>query len=134
MKVRYVIYADFEALNIKKNEVMSEKVKKFAEHEPSGYGITVIDTYATDKCVVLTEKYRGINVIPKFTARINQISLNLKANLSMKVKMNKLTPEEVLVHDKCDTCHICRKAIYKHQQKVRDHCHVTGLYRGACTF
>ena len=30
-----------------------------------------------------------------------------------------------------NTCWICEKRIYNGDEKVRDHCHVTGKYRGA---
>ena len=32
---------------------------------------------------------------------------------------------------KSNSCWICRKLIYNDEEKVRDHCHVTGKFRGA---
>ena len=48
-----------------------------------------------------------------------------------------LTKEELKSHQDAKVCHICRKnflkkfAKDKNYQKVRDHCHYTGKYRGA---
>ena len=134
MKVRFVIYADFEALNVRKKEKLSKKVTQFAEQKPSGYRIAVIDTYNKKKSLVLTERYTGADMIEKFVARINQISCNLKATLSEKAPMKKLGLEEISSYNNFDTCHICRCKIYKHEKKVRDHCHVSGKYRGAAHF
>ena len=40
-----------------------------------------------------------------------------------------LTPAEQISFDIAETCHICRKELLT--DKVRDHCHFTGKYRGA---
>ena len=48
--------------------------------------------------------------------------------------MISLTPEEKIHHNKQKVCYICKKEFdnnNKKQQKVRDHCHYTGKYRGA---
>ena len=41
----------------------------------------------------------------------------------------KLTHAEQISFDKAETCHICKKELLT--DKVRDHCHFTGQYRGA---
>ena len=51
-----------------------------------------------------------------------------------KKKMISLTIKEEIYHNKQKICYICRKEFNKNdkkQQKVRDHCHCTGKYRGA---
>ena len=51
-----------------------------------------------------------------------------------KKKMIPLTTEEKLYHNKQKICYICKKKFNnndKKQQKVRDHYHYTGKYRGA---
>ena len=48
--------------------------------------------------------------------------------------MISLIPEEKIHHNKQKVCYICKKEFdnnNKKQQKVRDHCHYTGKYRGA---
>ena len=47
-----------------------------------------------------------------------------------------LTNEEKKLPRKQEVCHICRKRFFtnddnKKYQKVKDHCHLTGKYRGA---
>ena len=50
-----------------------------------------------------------------------------------KKKMISLTTEEKIHYNKQKVCYICKKEFdhNKKQQKVRDHCHYTGKYRGA---
>ena len=51
-----------------------------------------------------------------------------------KKKMIALTTEEKVHYNKQKVCYIRKKEFYnndKKQQKVRDHCHYTGKYRGA---
>ena len=54
-----------------------------------------------------------------------------------KKKMISLTTEEKMHYNKQRVCDICKKEFDnndKKQQKVRDHCHYTGKYRGATHF
>ena len=40
-----------------------------------------------------------------------------------------MTDEDIINYNNCSTCHICNKEI-THRDKVRDHCHFTGKFRG----
>ena len=42
-----------------------------------------------------------------------------------------MTEEEENLFQKSDSCWICKKLIDHDEEKVRDHCHVTGKFRGA---
>ena len=44
--------------------------------------------------------------------------------------MAPLTPKQWKRYNKATKCHICYKPFTQTNQKVRDHCHYTGLYRG----
>ena len=44
-----------------------------------------------------------------------------------------LMKEQLKEHGNADKCHICFKK-FGDKGKVRDHCHYTGLYRGAAHF
>ena len=41
-----------------------------------------------------------------------------------------MTEEEEDLFQKCNNCWICKKLIDNDEDKVRDHCHVTGKFRG----
>ena len=42
-----------------------------------------------------------------------------------------LSEEEKNLFQKSNSCWICKKLIDNDEEKVRDHCHVTGKFRGA---
>ena len=42
-----------------------------------------------------------------------------------------MSEEEENLFQKCNSCWICKKLIDNDEEKVRDHCHVTGKFRGA---
>ena len=42
-----------------------------------------------------------------------------------------MTEEEEHLFQKSNSCQICKKLIDNDEEKVRDHCHVTGKFRGA---
>ena len=44
--------------------------------------------------------------------------------------MTPLTPKEMDRYKRLERCHICFKPFKEDNQKVRDHCHYTGHYRG----
>ena len=52
----------------------------------------------------------------------------------MKKHFNKdliMSEEEEHLFQESNSCQICRKLIDNDEEKVRDHCHVTGKFRGA---
>ena len=52
----------------------------------------------------------------------------------MKDKFNKnlvMTEKEEYLFQQSDNCWICKKLIDNDDEKVRDHCHITGKFRGA---
>ena len=44
---------------------------------------------------------------------------------------NLIMSEEEHLFQKINNCWICKKLIDNNEEKVRDHCHVTGKFRGA---
>ena len=57
-----------------------------------------------------------------------------------KKDMIPLTDQEIMYYEKLKVCHLCKKEFcydeneknkFKLYQKVRDHCHYTGKFRGA---
>ena len=78
--------------------------------------------------------YRGDHCLKKFCEDLREHSTKI-INYEKK-KMISLTTEEKIHYNKQKVCYICKKEFdnndnNKKQQKVRDHCHYTGKYRGA---
>ena len=128
--VLFKIYADFEC-NFKGFESYEGSyTKKYQVHVPCSlaYKVVFIDDRFTKQIVV----YRGENAAYEFIKAI------LKEYKYCKKLMNKhfnknfiMSDEEEHLFQQSNSCLICKKFIDNDEEKVKDHCHVTGKFRGA---
>ena len=104
--------------------------KKYHDHIPCSfaYKVVCIDDKFSKPIVV----YRGKNAAYEFIKAI------LKEYKYCKKVMNKhfnknliMSEEEEHLFQQSNSCWICKKLIDNDEEKVRDHCHVTGKFRGA---
>ena len=134
MKLPFVIYADLECLLEKvstcinnPNESSTTKINK---HTPSDYSIFTHCSF--DESKKKLNYYRGKDCMKKFSKDLREHASKI-INYEKK-KMIPLTTEEKIYHNKQKISYICKKEFNdndKKQQKVRDHYHYTGKYRGA---
>ena len=133
--VPFVIYADFEAITEKIHGCQPNNDKSFTEayqkHTDCGYGYKVVCCY-DDKYTKPVQIYRGEKAVYKFMeAMLEEVKYCKKV---MKKEFNKplrMTKDNEKEFQKADKCHICEKEYNKTDVRVRDHCHVTGQYRGS---
>ena len=133
MKLPFTIYADLECLLEKMstcqnnpNESSTTKIKK---HTPSGHSL--FTHCSLDNSKDKLNYYRGEDCMKKFCKDLRKHATKI-INYEKK-KMISLTIKEEIYHNKQKICYICKKEFNKNdkkQQKVRDHCHYTGKYRG----
>ena len=104
--------------------------KKYQDHIPCSfaYKVVCIDDRFTKPIVV----YRGENAAYEFIKAI------LKEYKYCKKVMNKHFNKNLIMSEKeehlfqqSNSCWICKKLIDNDEEKVRDHCHVNGKFRGA---
>ena len=147
--VPFVIYADFEALTKKIKTCHQNNDKSYTdpyeEHQPCGYGYKVV-CHGDPSYSRPFQYYRGSDVIEKFIENINNEAESCKETI--KKHFNKpliMTKENELDFQNSTRCHICEKEysnrdnFIMHKGKmikiknhpVRDHCHITGKYRGS---
>ena len=133
--VPFVIYADFEAIiekisgcQPKDNDSYTESYQK---HTDCGYGYKLVCCY-DDKYSKDTRIYKGEKAVYKFLeAMLREVEYCkriIKKEFSKPLKMTKKDEKEF---QKADKCHICNKQYTNEDIKVRDHCHITGKYRGS---
>ena len=99
-------------------------------HVPSGWCLHT--KFAYGKVNAPTTQYRGVDCVEKFCEKIISEAKRLYSSF-LEVPMLPLTSSQLKAHKKARTCHICFK-VFKDKGKVRDHCHYTGVYRGAAHF
>ena len=137
----YIIYADFEALTTKIEGPQLKPAKsnthKTQLHQACGYGYIVVRYDGHTEPPVV---YRGEDAAERFLRSLQQEEENINKILKNPKPMI-MTPGDKLKHDGATQCHVCKrplidlqwddkKKIYK-KDSVRDHCHITGKYRGA---
>ena len=133
----FIIYADFEALTtmIEGPELdpSVSNTQRTQLHETCSYCYVVI---RCDGKIVTGKEYRGPNAAEHFLRAIQAEKRIIKNVLANPEKM-RMTPEDDQNHDAATTCHICEKSLAgvgttcAAGTTVRDHCHITGKYRGA---
>lgn len=86
------------------------------------------DTLSVIKC------YRGEDCIEWFMLELQQLFIMLDAIFTCPLEMVALTTHQKHDYRYATVCHICENLLYDcdiDNPKVRDHCHLTGRFRGA---
>ena len=135
LPVPFVIYADFEALTEKIQGCQPNNEKSYTEayqkHTDCGYGYKVVCCY-DDKYSKPVQIYRGENAVYKFMENmleeVNWCKSKMKKHFNKPLKMTK---EDENDFQKAIKCHICDQQYTDKDIRVRDHCHITGKFRGS---
>ena len=131
----FVIYADFEAITEKISGCQPNNHQSYTEayqkHTDCGYGYKIVCCY-DDKYSKPATTYRGEKAVYKFMEdmleEVKYCKKVMKKEFNKPLKMTKEDEEEF---QKANECHICNKKYTNEDIKVRDHCHITGKYRGS---
>ena len=135
LPVPFVIYADFEALTEKIQGCQPNNEKSYTEayqkHTDCGYGYKVVCCY-DDKYSKPVQIHRGENAVHKFMENmleeVNWCKSKMKKHFNKPLKM---TMENEIDFQKAIKCHICDQQYTDKDIRVRDHCHITGKFRGS---
>ena len=142
LPVPFVIYADFEAITKKVQGCeQSEEMKKdkdtrsyteaYQIHEDCGYGYKVVCCY-DDKYSKQTSIYRGGNAVYKFMEKmleeVEYCKTVIKKHFNKPLVMTEVDEQHFKT---MDGCHICGGKYTDKDVHVRDHCHITGKFRGS---
>ena len=129
LELPFIIYADLECL-LKKidtcyNNPDLSSTTKINQHIASGYSIYANCSF--DKSNNKLSYYRGEDCRKRFCKDLKDHATKI---IDFKKKtMIPLTKEEEDSYNKENTCYICKRDF--NNDKVGDHCHFTGKYRGA---
>ena len=134
MKLPFLIYAGLECLLEKMSTCQNNPNKsstiKINKYTPSGYSIFTSCSFDESKNKI--NYYRENDCMKQFCKDLREHAMKL-INYE-KEKMVPLTTKEAICYNKQKTWDTCKKEFNnndKKQQKVKDHCHYTGKYRGA---
>ena len=139
MRVPFVVYADFECFTEKIDTCQPEEGKSFTnqyqKHSPSGFSYLI-------KCFddnILAPHLRHYTAESPDVAWlfIKSLESDIKEiyNKFKKPKKMVMTKKDKIDFRRATHCHICEEELEetddKNYKKVRDHCHLTGKFRGA---
>ena len=131
----FAVYADFESIvkpiDSCDPDPNKSYTKKYQKHEPISfvYYIKSFDesVYTSTKRTYIKENPEDPDVVDVF---INWLEEDVKIISELGNKKMVITKEEEEQFKQASNCWICRKKLNL-QDRVRDHCHFTGRYRGA---
>ena len=134
LPIPFVVYADFECftkpINTCNPNPAGSYTLGYQKHEPSGFCFYIKGIVSNIfKPIIYTKQKDSDNIAEIFVSKLAMITRKLYDDFYRHPKPLKLTKKEQLSFDKAETCHICSKELK--DDKVRDHCHFTGQYRGA---
>ena len=133
LPVPFVVYADFECFTKPINNCSPNPEDSYTydyqKHEPSGFCFYVKGIVpGIIKPITYTKQKDLDNIAEIFVSKLEKITNDIYNTFYRRPKPLKLTKEEQASFEKAKTCHICSKELLK--DRVRDHCHFTGQYRG----
>ncbi|XP_043471972.1 uncharacterized protein LOC122504790 [Leptopilina heterotoma] len=130
-RVPFIIYADCESLLIPTEapkEISNTEV--FQNHETLSIGYYLKCAF-DDSLSVYKSSPRDEEYPAKwFSKELKNLADNIDSLFKNPVPMETLSSQQWVAFRNDSTCHICKKKIEPGQVKVRDHCHLTGKFRG----
>jgi hypothetical protein len=130
LKAGFVVYADFESILSKRaRKRLFKKTNTLIQtsHLPCGFSYAVVN----DNGKLIRKKvYRGSDCVDLFLTEIQKISnlVMLKYSRIKDLDMSE-RDEDKFKHQR--KCHICKRVFLRDETRVRDHCHLSGRFRGA---
>jgi hypothetical protein len=124
-----VYYADLEAILRKLNH---KKLR--ARHEACAYSFYTVSSKKFYNSFKIYTGKSAKDTMNHFVQTLNEEGRNLSQILMErleKFKNHDLSLEEEKEFQDSNECHICKKKFSEIDIKVRDHCHITGKFRGA---
>ena len=126
--VPFKVYAHFgcDLENFESYE--GSDTKKYQNHVPCSfaYKVACIDDRFTKTIV----GFRGKNAAYEFLKAILKECEYCKKVIKKHFNKNLILSEEEHLSQQSNSCWICKKLIDNDDEKVRDHCHITGKFRG----
>ena len=134
LPIPFVVYAGFECFTKPMNSCSPNPKESYSynyqKHEPSGFCFYVkgiIDKKI--KPFIYTKTSENDDVAKVFVEKLVEVTKSIYNEFYKRPKPLRLTNEDKKSFEKAVNCHICGGELKK--DKVRDHCHFTGQYRGA---
>ena len=134
LPIPFEVYADFECFTKPMNTCSPNPKESYnynyQKHEPSGFCFYIkgiVDTVFSP--IVYTKNEDSDDVARIFVDKLAKVTNKIYNDFYRRPIPLRLTKAEQKSFNEAETCHICKEELLA--DKVRDHCHFTGKYRGA---
>ena len=134
LPIPFVVYADFECFTKPMNSCSPNPKESYnynyQKHEPSGFCFYVkgiVNKKITP--IIYTKNSEDEDISKVFVEKLTEVTKGIYNDFYCRPKPLRLTSAEQKSFEEANICHICSCELKK--DKVRDHCHFTGQYRGA---
>lgn len=121
LKHPFIIYADFETLVKKESDGFAS-----CKFEACSFGLVVVDW---NQDIVHSQFYRGDDAARKFITSLKALGPTVKDWFDLSRKPLVMSDEEEKEFQQTENCSICGQLLG--DDRVRDHDHMTGMFRGA---
>jgi hypothetical protein len=138
LRCPFVAYADFECLTepaLPNNVVVGHQIKRTQitqNHTPCSAGLKLVSDFPQLNNYPY-ESFTGVDCVQRFLRKLLVLSEMCMTFLVDDQRLI-MTPADETEYQKAEECHICRKPFNlagPSWQRVRDHDHITGRFRGA---
>ena len=134
LPIPFVVYADFECFTKPMNTCSPNPKESYnynyQKHEPSGFCFYIKGVVDKKfKPIIYTKTKEDEDISKVFVEKLTEVTKGIYNDFYRRPKPLRLTRAEQELFDEAEICHICNKELK--EDKVRDHCHFTGQYRGA---
>ncbi|XP_029660134.1 uncharacterized protein LOC115233720 [Formica exsecta] len=127
-RLPFVVYADLECALEKKGERKTSNTSIVQHHKV--YSAGYYARCALDDASSTYRTYRGENCVSWFVREWYDLALRARTILDTDAPMTDLTPDEWERFMSATHCRVCDRPFESEDACVRDHCHLTGRYRG----
>ncbi|XP_044005905.1 uncharacterized protein LOC122850919 [Aphidius gifuensis] len=129
LRVPYVVYADLESILEKVTDNSNNSLKKTIKQKHIPNSVAYYGKCSYDNTLSTFKLKRDKNCIEWFIKELEELSHKID-NILENIKPMNLTFDEELQFFNATKCHICKKLFTAENIKARDHCHLSGVYRG----
>ncbi|XP_043485181.1 uncharacterized protein LOC122513018 [Leptopilina heterotoma] len=130
-RVPFIIYADCESLLIPADSPQEESnTVVIQNHKTLSIGFYVKCGFDDTLSIYKASPRDEENPAKWFSKELKDLADNLDIRFQNPVPMEVLSLQQLTDFRYASTCHICKKKFAHSDIKVRDHCHLTGKYRG----
>ncbi|KYN23492.1 hypothetical protein ALC57_04090 [Trachymyrmex cornetzi] len=128
-RVPFVVYADLECV-LRKTEPNKEDASSYEYQRHEVFSIGYYVRCSNDNSLSSYHFQCDENCISWFAEELKNLAHRVKDIISANVSMEALSKQQWEAYRTATRCHICEKPFASNDTRVRDHCHLTGRYRG----